>query len=99
KMLWVAVLSASIALGLFSIVWIWWLLPLLSVALEFKRSRRIPHRDKKDTLLALSFFPSEFFAWMRAGWVLKSWISVIKTKITNKRVDLWSAQYTAEGVH
>lgn len=99
KALMVTVLSASIALGYFSIVWIWWVLPLLSVALEYKRHLRIPHRDRKDMILALSFFPAEFFTWLKAGWVVKSWYIVLRSKITRKRTDLWHAQYTAEGVH
>lgn len=99
KALWITVLVASIALGYFSIVWIWWILPLMSIALEFKRYFRIPHRDKKDMLIALSFFPAELFTWMKAGWVAKSWIIVLRSKITKNRTDLWHAQYTAEGVH
>lgn len=99
KALWITILVSSIAFGFFSIVWIWWLLPLLSIALEYKRCLRIPHRDRKDVLLALSFFPAELFTWMKAGWVAKSWFIVLRTKITNKRTDLWDAQYTAEGVH
>ncbi|MFE7631562.1 glycosyltransferase family 2 protein, partial [Kocuria sp. NPDC057446] len=59
---------------------------------------RIPHRDKKDLLLAATFFPNEAFMWMRAGWFVRSWVDVLTSKITNKKTDRWAAQYAAEGV-
>lgn len=98
KLLWIAVLALSSALGVFHFILFWWLVPVLFVALDIKRALRIPHRDWKDIVIAASFFPQELFMWLRAGWFLASWSAVAKTKITRRRIDRWEAQYTAEEI-
>jgi biofilm PGA synthesis N-glycosyltransferase PgaC len=98
KLLWIAVIVASLALGVFRFILFWWLVPVLFVALDIKRALRIPHRDWKDIVLAASFFPQEMFMWLRSGWFLASWCAVLKTKITRRRIDRWEAQYTAEEI-
>ena len=80
------------ATGMFSFIWFWWALPLVFISLDYVRSRSIPHRDLKDTLIALSFFPMEAFMWLRAAWVAASWWKVI----TRSQKDLWAAQYKSE---
>ena len=82
-----------IASGTLTIIWFWILFPLIFVGLEVVRYRSIPHRDKVDLAIALSFFPQEFFMWMRAGWVAASWLRVL----SGKEKDMWQAQYKAEG--
>lgn len=99
KLLWLAVMAASLALGVFRFVLFWWLVPILFVALDIKRARRIPHRDWKDIALAASFFPQEIFMWLRSGWFLASWWAVLTGKITRRRIDRWEAQYTAEEIN
>lgn len=84
--------------GYVSIMWVWFLFPLLFVALEVKRAMRIPHRDWKDVAIAASFFPNEAFMWLRSGWFVKSWWDVAWSKVTGDKKDLWSAQYQAEGM-
>ena len=98
KLLWIVVLVGFAAIGDLQFILFWWLLPVLFVALDLKRAMRIPHRDKKDLLLAATFFPNEAFMWMRAGWFVRSWFDVLTSKITNKKTDRWAAQYAAEGV-
>lgn len=98
KVLWVYVLTVFAIAGQLNIVWVWWLLPLLFVALDVKRALRIPHWDWKDVLIAASFFPNEAFMWLRAGWFTRSWVDVLMSKITRRRSDRWEAQYQAEGV-
>ncbi|XAS68258.1 glycosyltransferase [Micrococcaceae bacterium Sec5.7] len=98
KLMWVAVIIASLALGMFRIVLFWWLVPILFVALDIKRALRIPHHDWKDIALAASFFPQEVFMWLRSGWFIASWWAVPASKITRRRVDRWEAQYTAEEI-
>lgn len=95
KATWLVFMVLLVTMGLFRFILFWWLFPLVFIGLDYVRSKSIPHRDKKDTLLALSFFPNEAFQWMRAAWVAKSWWIVL----TNNKTDLWSKQYTAEGVH
>jgi biofilm PGA synthesis N-glycosyltransferase PgaC len=99
KLLWVFVIVGQLLyFGHLNILWLWFLLPVLFVALEVKRAWRIPHRDWKDIFLAASFFPNEIFMWLRAGWFIRSWFDVILSKITGHTQDRWSAQYKAESV-
>lgn len=95
KALLVAFWAALIITNQVNFIWFWWLLPVLFVALDFVRSRSIPHRDRTDTIIALSFFPMEFFMWMRAAWTAAAWWKVL----TRSNTDLWGAQYRAEGAH
>ena len=84
--------------GGLTFVWWWFLLPLLVVALDVKRSMRIPHRDWRDVLIAASFFPNEMFMWLRTGWFLRSWFDVLLSRVTGRQRDRWAAQYKAERV-
>jgi biofilm PGA synthesis N-glycosyltransferase PgaC len=99
KLLWLFVVFGQWAhLGELNIFWVWFLLPVLFVAVEVKRSTRIPHRDWKDVALAVSFFPNEAFMWLRSGWFIASWSQVTWSKASGRSTDLWSKQYAAEGV-
>lgn len=95
KTLWATFMILLFAFGLFKFLIFWWLFPLAFVFLDYARSKDVPHRTWKDGALALSFFPNEAFQWLRAAWVAKSWWIVL----TKNKTDLWSKQYTAEGVH
>jgi hypothetical protein len=97
RTLWVAVLAGAVALGDAQIAWIWWVLPVLFAGLDVLRATRIPHRDRKDLLLAASFLPNEIFMWLRAGWFVASWNSVLMGRLTHRTTDRWAAQYAAEG--
>lgn len=99
RLLWILVLGASVVLGIFQFVLFWWLVPILFVALDVKRALRIPHRDWKDILLAVTFLPQETFMWLRSGWFAASWWAVLTSKITRRRIDRWEAQYTAEDMN
>ncbi|WP_277210282.1 glycosyltransferase [Isoptericola croceus] len=96
RLLWIFVLVGAISMGM-TIAWFWWCFPLLFVWLEVYRSMRIPHRDRKDMLLAASFFPAELFTLLRLAWFWASWASVVHGKMTHKKIDRWAAQYAAEG--
>lgn len=98
KLLLIVVLVGYSLIGQLEFLWYWWLVPILFIALEFKKSRRIPHRDWKDTFIALSYLPNELYMWVRTGWYIKSWLSVTLTKITKVKKDRWEYQYLAEGV-
>lgn len=98
RLLWVVVVIAQIGLGQFHIVLFWWLVPVLFAAVDVKAALRIPHRDRKDVLLAALLLPAEFFAWLRAGWFLAAWFDVLKSKVTGNRKDRWKMQYKAEGL-
>lgn len=93
KALLVAFWVALIATGSATFIWFWWALPAVFIGLDYVRSRSIPHRDWKDTLLALTFFPMEAFMWLRAAWVAVAWLKAL----SGSKADLWGAQYAAEG--
>lgn len=98
KALWLVVIFGQWAYyGELNIFWVWWLLPVLFVAVEVKKSLRVPHRDWKDIALAASFFPNEFFMWLRSAWFIRSWAVVLTSKVTGHRGDVWGKQYQAEG--
>lgn len=98
KSLWLAVIVGYAVIGEINIVWFWLALPVLFIALDVRRALRIPHRDWKDILIAVSFFPNEGFMWLRAMWTTASWFAVIKQKTTRKQTDLWAKQAQAEGI-
>lgn len=98
RVLWVTVMIASIAMGVFRLQPLWLLMPLLFIANDLKAANRIPHRDWKDILLAGLLIPQELFCWLRAGWFMKAWYDVLVGKLTGKRKDRWSMQYKAEGI-
>jgi hypothetical protein len=75
---------------------LWLVIPLLFVANDVKKSMRVPHRDWKDVLLAALLLPQELFAWIRAGWFLKSWGECLTQRITGTTKDRWAAQISAE---
>lgn len=99
KALWVVVVFGQWAYyGELNIFWMWFLLPVLFVALEVKRSMRIPHRDRIDVLIAATFFPNEAFMWLRSAWFIRSWCAVIFERVTGRTKDRWAGQYKAEGM-
>lgn len=98
RLLWVVVIIAQIMTGQFHFVLFWWLLPVLFAAVDVRAAMRIPHRDRKDVVLAALLVPSELFAWLRAGWFLAAWFDVLKSKVTGQRKDRWQMQYVAEGL-
>ncbi len=70
--------------------------PALILIKNVKHSLRIPHRDKWDVALACSIVTYEVFSWIRTYWFLTAWGTVIRSKLTRKRRDLWELQYLAE---
>ncbi|MDD9207367.1 glycosyltransferase family 2 protein, partial [Georgenia sp. 10Sc9-8] len=97
RALWVAVLTTAALLDVFHVMWVWWCLPAVFVLLDAKRALRIPHRTRADWAVALTFFPTECFQWMRGAWFVASWWHVVRTRLTrSSSTDLWAKQYAAE---
>jgi len=100
RILWVALLIiAATPYGSLSHSIYWLLIPLIFIVSDTAQAYLIPHRDRKDIVLAATLIPQELFAWMRAGWFLAAWYEVLVGKITRRRKDRWSMQYAAEGVN
>lgn len=98
RIMWVSLLIiAATPYGSLSKNVLYFMLPILFIISDTAQSFLIPHRDKKDVLLAASLLPQEVFAWMRAGWFLTAWYEVLTSKLTRRRKDRWSMQYAAEG--
>jgi cellulose synthase/poly-beta-1,6-N-acetylglucosamine synthase-like glycosyltransferase len=94
---WIGLTALYAVLGVLHIQPIWLVFPLLFIANDVRHAMRVPHRDWKDILLAALLLPQEAFAWVRAGWFLKSWAECLITKTTGRRKkDRWALQYTAE---
>lgn len=96
---WAALMVTLVVSGWFAFSWLWLVaIPALFALGEFLSALRIPHRDRKDLIMAALIVPSELFAWLRAGWFITAWVAVMRTKITGHRPDRWGRQYQAEGV-
>jgi cellulose synthase/poly-beta-1,6-N-acetylglucosamine synthase-like glycosyltransferase len=95
---WVAFTLLALANGSLHMAWLWLVAPAFFIANDVKQALRIPHRDRRDVLLAALLLPQEFFAWLRAGWFLAAWCSVLTSRVTRRRKDRWAMQYVAEGV-
>lgn len=100
RIMWVALLIiAATPYGSLSHSWLWLIIPIIFIASDTAQAYLIPHRDRKDILVAAALIPQELFAWMRAGWFLAAWYEVLSGKITRRRKDRWSMQYAAEGIN
>lgn len=97
RTMWVVMLILMAYLGVLQFQFVWWVVvPLLFIGMELYSALRIPHRDKKDVLLAVLILPAEIFAWLRSGWFIAAWIEVLASRVTGKRKDRWQLQYAAE---
>ncbi len=100
RLMWVALLViAATPYGTLSHNVLWVVLPFIFIVSDTAQALLIPHRDRKDIVLAASLVPQEIFAWMRAGWFLAAWYEVLTGKLTSRRKDRWSIQYAAEGIN
>jgi len=97
---WIVLTVTYAAVGILHVDLLWLLAPLLFVCNDVKKSLRVPHRDRRDVLLAALLLPQELFAWMRAGWFLASWMQCLayRTVLPSLKKDRWAAQITAEAI-
>ena len=77
---------------------LWLIIPAAVTLHRFHGAHRIPHKDKKDIALSLSFIPHELFILFRYALFIAGWSEIVKSKITKKTKDRWAIQYQAEGV-
>ena len=97
RVAWATLMILFIFQGMLVFTWYWWVVPpLIFIANDVKSAMIIPHRDKRDIILAASLLPQEAFAWMRAAWFTTAWLEVLAAKVTGNRRDHWKLQYTAE---
>ena len=98
RILWVVLVMAQVAFGMFAFSALWMLaVPGVFALSQLLMATRIPHVSRRDYLFAATIIPGEIFAWVRAGWFLKAWQEVLFTKLFKQnRKDRWQLQYTAE---
>jgi hypothetical protein len=97
RTIWVATWIAALALGRFHYNPVWLLAPALFLVNDVKQALRIPHCEPADVAVAALLLPQELFAFMRAGWFLRSWGKVLDERYLGLRyADGWTAQAKAE---
>lgn len=90
---WVLMTVSAALLGILHLSAVWLIPTALFIANDARQSLHIPHRDKRDVLMAAVLVPQEIFAWLRAGWFLTAWWQVLR----RQQKDRWALQYQAEG--
>jgi poly-beta-1,6-N-acetyl-D-glucosamine synthase len=98
RLLVVFVTVLALSLGVLQFAWWSWIVLPLGILVSLKAALRVPHRDWKDVLIAVSIVPLEFLECLHCGWLLASWSEVLWGRLTQRKRDLWDAQYKAEGV-
>lgn len=98
RLIWVALLIIAMTpYGSLRPSLFWLIFPVVFIAYDTASAFLIPHRDKRDILMAATLLPQELFAWMRAGWFIAAWLEVLHGRLTRQKKDRWSLQYAAEG--
>jgi hypothetical protein len=97
RVVWLALLVGSIALGTFSPNPVWLIPPLIFLANDVRQSFRIPRRQSADVLVAALLLPQEMFSFMRAAWFIAAWSQALDNKVFGIPLgDKWKAQAKAE---
>lgn len=88
------VLMLTVSVALHSFVWSWlWLIPsLLSVLLNVKLFFKMPKRTLSDFFFAIAYFPTEIYLWFRLAGFAASWGSALM----GSKKDNWAGQKAAE---
>jgi len=88
------VLMLTVSVALHSFVWSWlWLIPsLLSVLLNVKLFFKMPKRTLADFFFAVTYFPTEIYLWFRLAGFAASWGSALM----GTKKDNWAGQKAAE---
>jgi cellulose synthase/poly-beta-1,6-N-acetylglucosamine synthase-like glycosyltransferase len=87
------VLMLTVSIALHSFVWSWlWIVPsALSVLLNLKLFFKLPKRTVGDFFFAILYFPTEIYLWFRLAGFVTSWSAAMGTK-----KDRWAGQKAAE---
>lgn len=97
RVAWIGTWFFALIVGRFQYQPAWLIPPIIFVLNDVKQAMRIPHRDNADLLVAALLLPQEMFAFMRAGWFVRSWGKVLDQRVLGLRyADGWSAQAKAE---
>jgi biofilm PGA synthesis N-glycosyltransferase PgaC len=94
RVLFVVLLTASLAIGAFKWNWIWITPPILAILLNLRNARKVPGHTPLDIFMAVTLVAVEVYLWFRLLVWTVSWATVI----VGIRRDGWARQYKAEGL-
>jgi biofilm PGA synthesis N-glycosyltransferase PgaC len=94
RVLFVVLLTTSLAVHAYEWNWIWITPPILGALLNLKHARKVPGRTRLDLFLAVTLVAVELYLIFRLCVWATSWATVIM----GIRRDGWARQYKAEGL-
>jgi biofilm PGA synthesis N-glycosyltransferase PgaC len=94
RVMFIVLLTASLAIGAFKWNWIWITPPILAILLNFRNARKVPGHTPLDIFLAVTLVAVEIYLWFRLLVWTVSWANVV----AGIRRDGWARQYKAEGL-
>lgn len=97
QLLWVWVMSVSIASGTFRLDWFWWIVyPSFFVLFQLFLCFRMAFVDRKDILYAVTVAPYLLYGLLGIAWIIWSWLAVARERVTGRHADRWQLQANAE---
>jgi biofilm PGA synthesis N-glycosyltransferase PgaC len=94
RVMFIVLLTASLAIGAFKWNWIWITPPILAILLNFRNARKVPGHTPLDIFMAVTLITIEIYLWFR----LLVWTTSWATVVMGIRRDGWARQYKAEGL-
>jgi biofilm PGA synthesis N-glycosyltransferase PgaC len=94
RVMFIVLLTASLAIGAFKWNWIWITPPILAILLNLRNARKVPGHTPLDIFMAVTLVAVEIYLWFRLLVWTVSWGNVVM----GIRRDGWARQYKAEGL-
>jgi poly-beta-1,6-N-acetyl-D-glucosamine synthase len=94
RVMFIVLLTASLAIGAFKWNWIWITPPILAILLNLRNARKVPGHTPLDIFLSGTLVAVEIYLWFRLLVWTVSWGNVVM----GIRRDGWARQYKAEGL-
>ncbi|WP_308796914.1 glycosyltransferase family 2 protein [Agromyces silvae] len=92
RVMFIALLVASLSIGAFVFSPIWLIPPAIAILLNLRIALSMQNRKARDVLFAVLLFPAEIYMWIRLGHFVRAWSKFA----SRKQVDNWAAQAKAE---
>ncbi len=92
RLMFIIMLTVSIALHSFVWSWVWLIPPVLSILLNLKVMFKMPKHTVGDFLFAVLYFPAELYLWFRLAGFVASW----GASLLGMKKDNWAGQMAAE---
>lgn len=92
RLMFIIMLTVSIALHSFVWSWLWLIPPVLSILINMKILFKMPKHTFADFLFVVLYFPAELYLWFRLAGFIASWGS----SLLGIKKDNWAGQLRAE---